>query len=172
MNVTVIYGSDSGTTKAIAKRIATGLQARLLDITAARTADFEGCDLLVLGSPTYGIGDLQIDWEDRIGLLRSANLTGKPVAIFGTGDQATYTDSFVDAIGILHDVAVEKGAVIVGHTATDGYDYTASLAERDGRFVGLALDEDGQSGKTEARIAAWIAQLLQTQSLPDAALSA
>jgi flavodoxin I len=172
MNVTVIYGSESGTTKAIAKRIAAGLQAKLVNITAANPADFEQCDLLVLGCPTYGIGDLQTDWEDRIASLHNANLSGKQVAIFGTGDQATYSDSFVDAIGILHDIVVEKGAVIVGHTSTDGYDYTASLAERDGRFVGLALDEDGQSSKTEKRIAAWLAQLAETQSLPQAALSA
>ncbi|CCG40497.1 flavodoxin FldA [Magnetospirillum molischianum] len=172
MNVTVIFGSESGTTKAIAKRIAAGLQAKLLDITAAKTADFEQCDLLVLGSPTYGIGDLQTDWEDRIGTLRNATLTGKRVALFGTGDQATYADSFVDAIGILHDIVVEKGAVIVGHTSIEGYDYVASLAERDGRFVGLALDEDGQSSKTEKRIAAWIDQLVKSESLPITALSA
>lgn len=172
MNVTVIYGSDSGTTKTIAKRIAAGLGGRALDITAAKKADFEGCDLLVLGSPTYGIGDLQIDWEDKLGLLRQASLTGKPVALFGTGDQATYADSFVDAIGILHDIAVEQGAVIVGHTATDGYSHTASLAERDGRFVGLALDEDCQSELTEGRIAAWVAQLAQTPALSKAAVSA
>lgn len=172
MNVTVIYGSESGTTKAIAKRIATGLQAKLVNITSASPADFEQCDLLVLGCPTYGIGDLQTDWEDRIATLHAANLNGKLVAIFGTGDQATYSDSFVDAIGILHDIVVEKGAVVIGHTSTEGYDYTASLAERDGRFVGLALDDDGQSSKTEPRIAAWIGQLAETQALPHPALSA
>jgi flavodoxin I len=30
---------------------------------------------------------------------------------------------------------------------------------RDGKFLGLAIDEDNQSGKTEARVSAWLDQL-------------
>ena len=119
----------------------------------------ETCDLLILGSPTYGLGDLPSDWEDKLGLLESADLSGKRVALFGTGDQLGYPDSFVDAMGILYDRVVAKGAEVVGFTDTAGYTYSASRAERDGRFVGLALDEDGQPGRTDQRIQAWIGQL-------------
>ncbi|MEO0036437.1 MAG: hypothetical protein RLZZ501_2460, partial [Pseudomonadota bacterium] len=35
----------------------------------------------------------------------------------------------------------------------------ASRAVRDGRFVGLALDEDNQSAETETRIARWLGGL-------------
>lgn len=159
MNVTVIYGSDAGCTKAIAARIASKIKGRAIDIRKATTADFENCDLLILGSPTYGAGDLQSDWEDRIGVLDDARLERKTVALFGTGDQMTYPDSFLDAMGILYDRLVEKGADIVGFTPTDGYDFVASTALRDGQFVGLALDEDCQSSKTEGRITSWINQL-------------
>lgn len=159
MNVTVIYGSDSGATKALASRIASKVQGKALDIKSASVADFENCDLLILGSPTYGLGDLQCDWEDNLATLRDANLSSKKVALFGTGDQVSYPDSFVDAMGILYDHLVEKGAQVVGFTDTAGYDYSGSLAERDGKFVGLALDQDGQSSKSEGRINAWISQL-------------
>ncbi len=159
MSVAVIYGSDFGATRAIATRMAARLRGRAVDIKEASVSDFEENGLLILGCPTYGFGDLQSDWEDRIDVLREADLTGKKVAIFGTGDQGTYPDTFVDAIGMLYDEVTARGATVVGFTETDGYDYIASLAERDGKFVGLALDEDQQPELTEARITAWLARL-------------
>lgn len=160
MIVTVIYGSDGGATKGVASRISKKAQGRSVDIKAATPADFENCDLLILGSPTYGDGTLQADWEEHIDKLRGARISGKKVALFGTGDQETYPDSFVDAMGILYDEVVGRGAVVVGFTETEGYDYTGSTAERDGRFVGLALDQDTQSGKTDKRVTAWLTTLL------------
>ncbi|MEP9348483.1 flavodoxin FldA [Xanthobacter sp. KR7-225] len=160
MIVNVIFGSDGGATKGVAAKISKKAQGRSIDIKTASKADFENCDLLILGSPTYGDGTLQTDWEENIDKLREANLAGKKVALFGTGDQATYPDSFVDAMGILFDEVREKGATVIGFTDTAGYDYTGSTAERDGRFVGLALDQDGQSGMTEKRVTAWLASLL------------
>lgn len=159
MHVTVIYGSDAGATKAVASRIARKIQGKAIDITAASAADFENCDLLILGAPTYGTGDLQSDWEAHIDTLKAANLKNKKVALFGTGDQVNYPESFVDAMGILYDHVVDQGGIVVGFTETDGYDYSASTAERDGKFVGLALDQDNQSSKTDKRITAWITQL-------------
>lgn len=159
MTVTVIFGSDQGCTRTIAGRIAKKLNGKSLDIKKASTADLEDASLLILGCPTYGFGDLQTDWEDHIATLDDAELSGKTVALFGTGDQVNYPDSFIDAVGILYDRVTAKGARVVGFTATDGYDFTGSAALRDGQFVGLALDEDNQSGKTEGRINAWISQL-------------
>ena len=160
MIVTVIYGSDGGATKGVASKISKKAQARSVDIKDATASAFENCDLLILGSPTYGDGTLQADWEQHIDKLRDARIAGKKVALFGTGDQETYPESFVDAMGILYDEVTEKGAVVVGFTETAGYDYSGSTAERDGRFVGLALDQDTQSGKTDKRVTAWLTTLL------------
>lgn len=159
MTTTVVYGSDSGTTKAVATRIAKKVNASVIEIGKAVTSDFEGCDLLILGTPTYGDGDLQADWEDNFDALRAANLKGKRVAIFGLGDQENYPDSFLDAMGLLYDQVVQQGADVVGFTDTADYQFSKSRAQRDGKFVGLALDEDCQPGKTGARIASWIEQL-------------
>ncbi|OAN52720.1 flavodoxin [Paramagnetospirillum marisnigri] len=159
MTVTVIFGSDSGATKAVAVKIAAKTGGRLLSVQKARTADYESCDLLILGCPTYGIGELQSDWDTHIGQLEAADLASCKVALFGTGDQMTYPDSFVDAMGILYDKVVARGAQVVGFTDTFGYDFSASTAFRDGRFVGLALDEDTQSHLTDDRVNAWIGQL-------------
>ncbi|WP_096701917.1 flavodoxin FldA [Magnetospirillum sp. 15-1] len=159
MNVTVIFGSDAGATKEVASRIAKRIGARLLDVQEARTADYEGCDLLILGGPTYGMGELQTDWDLYINQLKGADLLSRKVALFGTGDQMTYPDSFVDAMGILYDKVVARGAEVIGFTDTAGYDFSCSTALRDGRFVGLALDEDTQSNLTNGRIDAWLEQL-------------
>ncbi|MEF2071375.1 flavodoxin FldA [Consotaella aegiceratis] len=155
----VIYGSDSGATRGIAKKIAAKLDAEVFDVKRVTVAEFENCDLLVLGVPTYGDGTLQDDWDAALDTLRAANLEGKKVALFGLGDQMGYPDTFVDAIGILYDELIEKQAEIIGQTATDGYEFEDSLAVRDGVFVGLALDQDNQSSMSTNRIAAWTSQL-------------
>lgn len=159
MQVAVIYATDNGNTKQAAESIASKLGGIAKDVASVSSADFKGCDLLILGTPTYGFGDLQSDWEQQISLLKDASLAGRKVALFGLGDQASYCDTFVDGMGLLYDAVVEQGATVVGATSTEGYEFTQSLAVRDGHFVGLALDEDNQSGETEARISAWVAQL-------------
>lgn len=160
MTVHVIYGSDSGRTKAAAGKIAAKLDANVINVMDATAADFEGCDLLILGSPTYGEGDLQADWETGVDVLGEVDLTGKKVALFGLGDQSSYSDSFADAIGTLYDAVVEKGAEVVGFTDTKGYEFEGSMAVRNGQFVGLVLDQDNQAGKSEKRIASWVSQIL------------
>jgi flavodoxin I len=59
----------------------------------------------------------------------------------------------------VHDIVARKGAEVIGYTDTAGYDFTKSAALRDGKFFGLAIDEDNQSGETEARVTAWLSQL-------------
>lgn len=159
MSITVVYGSDQGSTRGIANRIAKKLNGKSLDIKKAKAADLEACQLLILGSPTYGCGDLQSDWEENIAVLDQANLAGKAVALFGTGDQMTYPECFGDAVGILYDRVAAKGARVVGFTEPEDYDFSFSAALRDGRFVGLVLDEDNQSHLTDHRIEAWIGSL-------------
>ena len=51
------------------------------------------------------------------------------------------------------------GGTTVGYWPTEGYDHTESKAERNGKFVGLALDEDNQPELTDDRIKAWVTQL-------------
>ncbi|NEP19735.1 MAG: flavodoxin FldA, partial [Leptolyngbya sp. SIO4C1] len=87
------------------------------------------------------------------------------VAYFGTGDQIGYADNFQDAMGILEEKISGLGGKTVGYWSADDYDHSESLAIRDGKFCGLALDEDNQSDKTEQRIQVWTAQIKQEMSL-------
>ena len=80
-------------------------------------------------------------------------------APFSRISQAGYADNFCDAMGELAATFEAQGAKIVGSWPTDGYDHEESKAIRDGKFVGLALDEDNQYDLSEERVTAWVAQI-------------
>ncbi|PKU25160.1 flavodoxin FldA [Telmatospirillum siberiense] len=161
MKISVIYGTDTGTTRTVAKTIARKLpKASLRHITDASREDFESSEFLILGSPTYCLGELPDDWTKALPLLSAVDMTAKRVALFGTGDQLNYPDSFVDAMGILYDAVTAHGADVTGPTEAIGYQFNKSEALRNGKFVGLALDLDNQANKTEARIESWIQQII------------
>ena len=155
----IIFGSSMGNTEEAASFLAEnlGLENELLNVANCDAAKLNGFDKLILGVSTWGTGDLQDDWDafDFGGL----KLSGKTVAIFGTGDAESYADSFCGAMGKLYDEVVKAGAKVVGEVSTDGYTFDGSDAVRNGKFVGLALDADNQSDKTEGRISAWIEQI-------------
>jgi flavodoxin len=155
----IIFGSSMGNTESAAEFLSEnlGLENELLNIANCDAAKINSFDKLILGVSTWGTGDLQDDWDafDFGGL----NLNGKTVAIFGMGDSESYADSFCGAMGRLYDEVGSKGAKIVGSISTDGYKFDESDAVRGGKFVGLALDADNESEKTEPRIKAWIEQI-------------
>ena len=64
-------------------------------------------------------------------------------------------------MGILEAKITARGAKTIGYWSTDGYDFTESKAVRNGKFVGLAIDEDNQSDLTDERVKAWVAQIKQ-----------
>lgn len=161
MKVGIYFGSSTGTTQDVAERIASAMgvdAADVHDISSADAASAANYDLLILGSSTWGSGELQDDWYDFKDALKPY-LAGKKVALFGTGDAGSYDDTFCDAVGDLYDEFQDAACTFIGDTATDGYDYSDSRAERNGRFVGLVLDEVNESDKSDDRINAWVATL-------------
>ncbi len=161
-NVGIFYGSDTGNTEDVAKLLQKEFGAdkvQIFDVANAKAADMAQFTNLIFGSSTWGEGDMQEDFEDFIPEIKSANMEGKKVAIFGCGDQEAYADSFVDAIGLIYEALDGKGCEVVGKVSTDSYEYDESQAEIDGQFVGLPLDEDNESNLTGDRIKEWVAQL-------------
>jgi flavodoxin long chain len=92
--------------------------------------------------------------------MQKLDFTGKKVAIFGLGDQYGYAEYFLDAVGTIADVLVANGANLVGLWENQGYEHVASKAERDGYFLGLALDEDNQAELTDERVSTWVEKVL------------
>ena len=108
----IIYGSTTGTTEDIAGRIASKLniaQGDIYEISKVTADTVAGYDTLLLGSSTWGSGDLQDDWYDGIETLKGADLAGKKIALFGCGDSSSYSDTFCSALGtIYNDLKAER----------------------------------------------------------------
>ena len=165
----LFFGTQTGNTESIAEQIQKELGGdrvvTLHDVSSVEASDFEDYDMLIIGCPTWNIGEMQSDWEGLYDELGSVDFSGKKVAYFGPGDQIGYSDNFQDAMGILEEKISELGGKTVGQWPTDGYDFTESKAVKNGKFVGLALDEDNQSELTDQRIKAWTTQLKQALGL-------
>ncbi|MDO9141932.1 MAG: flavodoxin, partial [Methylobacter sp.] len=168
--VGVFFGTDTGNTRRIAKDITTALgsiAAKPVNVRNATVDDLLAYDTLILGVPTYGEGQLPglstgnatTSWEEFLPTLAGQDFSGKKVAIYGLGNQKSYPTEFVDAMFYLHEQFEQCGATLIGSWATDGYNFKASKAVIDDRFVGLALDQENQKDLTPARLEAWLAML-------------
>lgn len=156
----IIYGSSTGTCEELADRI--GARLGVDDVIGVGDLDdsvIASNDNLILGTSTWGAGEMQDDWYDGVRTLRGADLSGKTVALFGCGDSESYPDTFVGGMGELYQAVVGAGAHVVGAVPVAGYTFDASDAVVDGHFVGLALDEVNESDQTDARIDAWAAAI-------------
>lgn len=152
----VVFGSSTGTCEAIAEKIASKLCVESINVQDFNADIVSENQNLILGTSTWGAGELQDDWYDGISILKDADLSGKTVALFGCGDCESYGDTFCGAMGELYEAVKCAGATVVGSVSTDGYTFDDSAAVVDGRFVGLALDDVNEDDKTDERIDAWI----------------
>lgn len=158
----IFYGSSTGTTEDLARRIAKRLDVDNSDIHDASNiteAMVERYDVLVMGSSTWGDGELQDDWYDGVKAIKKADLSHKFVALFGCGDSESYSDTFCDAIGVLYEELKGTGCTFCGAVDTADYEFDSSIAVVNGKFVGLPLDEINEDGKTDERIDKWTENL-------------
>ena len=84
----IFYGSSTGTCEDLANQIADKMGVAASDVYSADklSADLvKEYDLLILGTSTWGDGELQDDWYDGIKVLKSADLSFKSIALFGCG---------------------------------------------------------------------------------------
>ena len=155
MKIGVYYGSSTGNTQAIAESIASSFKTEAIDIVNANISDMLENEFLILGTSTWGDGELQDDWLKFLPSLEGADLSGKKVALFGLGDQEGYSHVFVDGIYLIYEV-LGNGVELVGKWEDDNYDFEQSKAFIDDKFLGLAIDEDNQDDLTEDRVNSWV----------------
>jgi flavodoxin I len=157
----LFYGSTHGRTAETANQIKIAFGDAKVDVYNLRDASIEDIkkyDNLIFGTSAWGIGEMQDEWELFVDKLSDVDFSNRKVALFGLGDQKEYPESFVDGLGTLYCRLPNKQCV-VGMWPTKGYDYYFSLAEKDGKFVGMVLDEHSQSKLTHERITKWVEQL-------------
>ncbi len=167
----IFFGTDTGTTRLMAKKLAKKLgdelAAKPLNVNRIDVQDFLQYDALILGTPTYGLDQLPGtdtgikagSWAEFLPQLDAVDLSGKCIALYGLGDQGKYSDRFADSLIHLYRFFAQKGAQLVGDWSTEGYNFTHSQAVVDGRFVGLVVDQQSQSLLTEQRLDAWLTQI-------------
>merc|ERR1712050_134892 len=153
---------------------AAGVIAEKAGVEAADVGDFSAEDLagfdgLIVGCPTWNTDADEYRsgtaWDDLIDDIKSSDLGGKPVAVFGCGDQEGYGDNFCDGIEELHETFAAAGAKMIGYVDASAYGHSESKSDKGGKFLGLPCDEDNQSDMTDDRISAWLEQL-KSEGMP------
>lgn len=159
--VGIIYGSTSGNTQMVAKKIGALLNAAAINVANISIEKLMEFDVLVLGTSTWGLGDIQDDWECFLPKLQSVDLSGKQIALFGLGDALSYADTFVDGMGEIYETIKDKGCTVIGEVEVTDYCFDESKAVFGEKFVGLPLDEDNHSDLIDMQIEAWTSSLLK-----------
>ncbi len=158
----IFYGTTSGITAGIVDEIEFYLKGKEYQVydVAEGVEEMKNLENLILVSPTYGVGELQRDWEKTFEEFKGIDFTGKVVGIVGVGNQLAFGESYVGAMRKLYDVVSRKGATVVGFTSTEGYRYEETESVIDDKFIGLALDESNQDNETPDRIKAWVEEIM------------
>lgn len=171
MKIGLFYGSTTGNTEAAGETIKSLIEAKhpgsveTLNVRTADVAAMTGYDVVILGCPTWNVGELQEDWIEQFPAFKGVDLKGKKVALFGVGDQKGYPKNFQDSLGIIGDQVVAQGGEIYGFVPTTDFNFEVSEGVVDDHFLGLPLDDDNESHKSRARIEAWTAQLMRELGL-------
>ena len=168
INLKLIYGTETGFTKAIGEDIITHFKPKthsLIKVDEAGPEDWRA-DLLILGTPTWcdprldTYGEYSDDWNESYERFSKIDFTNQTVALYGLGDQVGYGDNFVDGLGMLAEVVLKNGGRLIGLTSTEGYKFEKSTGLKDeNTFYGLPIDEDNEPTHSPLRIMAWVKQL-------------
>jgi len=185
--VGIFFGTSTGNTQTVAEMIyqafGDDVAAEPVDvdtIDAGKLAEAFGAhDALIVGTPTWNTGaDSErsgTGWDElyykKLPALKK-ELEGKPVAVFGLGDQISYGENYADATGELFDVFESLGCQMFGAWSQEGYEHQASKSIRGDKFCGLLLDMINQEDLTEARVQKWVAQLKEEGILRSASSAA
>jgi len=116
MKVSIIYGSTTGNTERVASLIQDQLtdhDVNLVNVSDVKDADYTDADLVLLGSSTWGYGELQDDFAVHFDTMSDTQLGGKKVAVFGCGDSVGFGDVFCEAVNMITEKAESCGASIV-----------------------------------------------------------
>lgn len=162
----LFYAPSGGSVHKVAKRIKQKIKGKvdMLCIRDIKPEDFLNYRTGILVSSTVGKdawnNDGTDEWATFMPHLRKLHLEGRRFALVGLGNCVSYPDNFVDGLRNFADLIEERGGTLIGRTAPEDYTFNLSRALREGVFVGLPLDEDNESDKTDARIEKWLSLVL------------
>lgn len=168
----LFYGSSTGAGERAAQFIKQAIEqsgvatVELTIVSSGNIKAMENYKYLIFGCSTWNIGELQDDWALKFNELDVVNFVGRKVALFGNGDQFGYSNSYVDAIGIIGNKVAGLGGELVGFWPRDGYQFEFSRGAFENTMMGLPLDDDNEPEKTRQRIANWIYWVMEQFGIP------
>lgn len=125
-NITIVYGSTTGSTQSAAGIISDALASKgakvsVHDVSSVDDSVVDNTDLVLLGASTWGEGDIQDDFLDFYEAMSKDRFANKKIAVFGCGDSAMFPHVFCEAVTLIEDKALSCGAdVIVEGLKIDG----------------------------------------------------
>lgn len=160
----LFFGPLKGSVHRVAEKVKNALGEQNIDMISVHDADvsdLEKYDKIIFGISTVGKetwdSDFSnTDWSKFFPNISKVDYSGKTVAIFGLGDSVTYSNHFVNAMGVLAKELQKNGATIVGKVDPSSYEFEESEAIFDGMFIGLPIDEDFQPELTDERVSSWV----------------
>jgi len=166
--IALLFGPEGGNTERVAKLITSKIGEDKCVLISVKNADentvSKYSSLIVggssIGTHNWSMPNSSSDWDEFLPKFKKIDFKGKTVAIFGLGDHMAYPNNFVDSMRIIYDSLIENNATIIGECDTENYEFNESEAVVNGKFVGLAIDEDYQEELTEERIDAWLKTIL------------
>ncbi|MCA9190717.1 MAG: flavodoxin domain-containing protein [Planctomycetales bacterium] len=156
-DVGIFYVSSGGRTRRVAEQInsefARFIKVRLFNINECHTNDLKRADLLILGSPTYGIGSLHPKWARWRQLLETSctDFNNQEIAVFVLGDLRHHPKTFGGAIWHFESMLTSLGAQTIGHSTIPGNKAIPA--------PGLVLDASSGQRLLQDSVANWLAQL-------------
>ncbi|MCU4156152.1 flavodoxin [Carboxylicivirga sp. A043] len=164
----IFYGPELGSVEKVARVIESKFGADKVELVAVKNANetaLQQFDKLIFGMSTIGKTNWDsehkdTDWDEFVSNFDKVNWSGKKIAMYGLGDHVQYPQHFVDALGWMYERLENTAAELVGFCSTDGYTYEESEGIKDGLFLGLPVDEDNESDKTDSRVENWINRLI------------
>ena len=117
----LFYAAKAEKTSWVAEKIQQEFGEGKIEVVPIEQAwenDFAAYDCFIVGASTWFDGELPTYWDELLPELRTMDLKGKKVAVFGLGDQIRYPENFADGIGLLAEVFEGDGATLVGFTSS------------------------------------------------------
>ncbi|WP_394236354.1 flavodoxin domain-containing protein [Niallia oryzisoli] len=116
MNTIVVYASMTGTTELMARTIAdeltkAGDQVVVKDALEAYADELSSYERILVGSYTWGDGELSDEIMGFYDELETIDLAGKSAAAFGSG--CSSYEQFASAVDILEEALKRKGCSII-----------------------------------------------------------
>ncbi|MCY8894769.1 flavodoxin [Bacillus spizizenii] len=115
--ILLVYATMSGNTEAMADLIEKGLQEAEVEADRFEAMDIDNAQLfndydhIIMGTYTWGDGDLPDEFLDLAEDMDEIDFSGKTCAVFGSGDMAY--EFFCGAVDTLEAKIKERGGEIV-----------------------------------------------------------